>query len=306
MPSTLVTLFILLAFDTLAIARSLPNTPADTTSSGNYRITSCGSRVPAVKSLLDSTYLWIKTANISMKSPAYDAFFGDLKPDYVANVFECITSGLDVSGDTPTLVCVNEANAHADANIRGFWKQCQTNPRVFAITPHDSVDIMLCPRFFDLRLGPEPRDCGTVNHANTRLIPAEWTNGWMLGTQYGVLIEALANIYIPLATTMPPLLFDLIEVNQCLELRPDDAKLNPGSYAYLASSKLTLDVCVLSSMKKSADHQDLRAGCTQFPTRQPERELIEVNGDALSDSNGTKLVTLGCFGSEANSSSCSG
>lgn len=214
-----------------------------------------------------------------------------------------------MSGDPPTLICINDAKGHAHAAMRGFYKDCQSDPRIFAISPEQSNNIMLCPRFFDLRLGPQPRDCATVNHANTRLIPAEGNNGWMLGTQYGVLIEALANIYIPLSTTKQPLLFDIIEVNHCLDLRPDDALVNPGSYAYLASSKLTIDVCVPHSMIRSADrlnYQDIRAGCTRFPTKPRERELIEVNNNALSGSNGTKLLTLGCSGSEVNSSSCSG
>lgn len=308
MPSTLIKLFVLLAFDILAIARPQSNAPADITYSGNYHIISCGTRAPAVKNLLDSTYVWLQTANQSLKAPAYNAFFGNLKPDYVANVIECTTSGVDVSGDPPTLVCVTEANPHTDSSIYNFWKECQAHPRVKAFTPHDSDDTMLCPSFFDLPLGPQPRDCGTVNRANTELIPSEWRNGWMLGTQYGVLIEALANFYIPKATTKAPLLFDIVEVNQCLGLRPDDAMVNPGSYAYFASSKLTLDVCVLPSTKRSANkvnHQDIRAGCTHFPTAREERELIEVNRDALSDSNGTKIVMFGCSGSEANSSTCS-
>lgn len=310
MPSTLIKLFSLLAFDMLAMARPQSNAPADTsTYSGNYRIVSCGTQVPAVKSLLDSAYQWIQTDRLSMKSPAYDAFFGNVKRDYVANLFECITSGLDVSGHPPTLVCVNEAYALADANIHGFWEACQSNPAVNAISPLESTEIYLCPRFFDLHVEPQPRGCGTVNHANTRLIQTAGTHGWMLSTQYGVLIEALANVYIPKATTRPPLLYNVIDVNQCLELRPDVAMLNPSNYAYLATSKLTLDACELPSMKRSANglnHQDIRAGCTHYPTRQPDRELIEVNGDSLNGSNGTKLVALGCSGSEANSSSCFG
>ena len=244
-----------------------------------------------------------------MPSPAYDAFFGNLQPHYVANVFECITSGLDVFNSPPTLTCVNEANALTDANIHGLWEECQKNPRVNAISPHASAEIYLCPRFFDLHVEPQSRGCGTVNHANTRLIQIASTHGWMLSTQYGVLIEALANIYIPKATTRPSLVFDVNDINQCMELKPDVAVLNPASYAYLAASKLTLDACELPSTKRSANrlnHQDIRAGCTHFPTGQPDRELIEVDGDSLNGGNGTKLVALECSGSEANSTSCFG
>lgn len=254
MPSTLIKLFSLLAFDVLAIARPQSNVPADTstsTYSGNYRIISCGTQVPAVKSLLDSAYQWIQNDNLSMKSPAYDAFFGNLQPDTVANVFECITSGLDVFNEPPTLTCVNEANALTDANIHGLWEECQKNPRVNAISPHASAEIYLCPRFFDLHVEPKARGCGTVNHANTQLIQVPLAHGWMLSTQYGVLIEALANIYIPKATTRPSLVFDVNDINQCMELKPEKAMLNPASYAYLAASKLTLDACELPSMKRS-------------------------------------------------------
>ncbi len=53
-------------------------------------------------------------------------------------------------------------------------------------------------------------------------------------------------------------------------------------------------------------HQDVRAGCTKFPTRisiQPDRELLAV--DEAGAGNGTGILTTGCIDVGANSSSCS-
>ena len=51
--------------------------------------------------------------------------------------------------------------------------------------------------------------------------------------------------------------------------------------------------------------QDIRAGCTQFPTNvgvQHDRELLA--SEATGSGNGTGVVTLGCGGAGGNSSSC--
>ena len=53
-------------------------------------------------------------------------------------------------------------------------------------------------------------------------------------------------------------------------------------------------------------YQDVRAGCTKFPTRvsvQPDRELLAV--DEAGAGNGTGILTTGCIDVGANSSSCS-
>ena len=51
---------------------------------------------------------------------------------------------------------------------------------------------------------------------------------------------------------------------------------------------------------------DVRAGCTDFPSRVPiqrDRELLETDG--IKGSNGTGIVTVECGSNGANSSSCS-
>ena len=302
MHSMLIKFLVFLALDTLAIARPQTSTPTDSITSGNYRITSCGPRAPAVKNRLALTYLWTKTANLSMKSPAYAAFFDNSNQPSVANAFECITEGYSVSGDIPNLVCVNN-ETDADAEMRWRWERCQTYQDVLFLV-EDTADIMLCPQFFEMTLGPQHSECPAVNSGNTGFIPS----AKILVHQYGFLILALANLYIPKATTRPPLAPRVREVNECMGLKPEESVLNPPSYAYFTSCKLALEVCVPPSITMSANRvcQVIRAGCTKFPkssTVDRDRELMEVSDDV--DSNRTNLVTFECSGSNANST-CSG
>lgn len=239
MPSMLVRSFIFLAFHILAIAHPqgkarVPvwtlGTLDDWVSSGGYRIYSCSSQAPRVKLLLDTTSIWIKAANLSLETPAYEAFFGSKNQGYVRRLFECITEGCKVNGSPLTLVCVNEA----DLGISHYWNRCEEEPGIAVIAPHDTADLLLCPRFFEMDIGPQHERCGTVNHANTELNP----HGWILGTQYGFLMEALADLYIPLAMPETPLDGSVNEENACMELPPDEAIRNPSNFGYFTSSKL--------------------------------------------------------------------
>ena len=311
MPSMLVKNFIFLAFNFLAIAHPqgkarVPvwtlGTVDDWVSTGDYRIYSCSFQALRVKLLLDTTYTWIKTASLSLGTPAYEAFFGSKNQRYVRNLFECITEGYKVNGSPPTLVCVNEA----DLGISHYWNRCKEERGIAIITPHNTTDLLLCPQFFELDIGPQHERCGTVNNANTELNP----HGWILGTQYGFLIEALADLYLPIAMPKTPLDGSVNEENACMELPPDEAVRNPSNYGYFTSSKLSLhsiQVCFTpfneKGVLKGSIIKDIRAGCTEFPTKHRDREMTEVN--VANASNGTNLVTLGCFGSKANSSSCS-
>ena len=244
MPLMLIRIFVFLAFNTIAFARvpawTLGNVD-DWVSSGVYLIYSCSSKAPIVQNLLDLTYRWTRTANLSMESPAYEAFFGNTNQGYVRYVLGCITSGCTVNGSRPTLVCVNEA----DAGIRTFWNQCHDSPKATIILPSDSTNLMLCPRFFGYSIGPQHENCGIVNHANTKLITQDIDR-----TQYGYLIDALAYLYIPIAMATIPLHGTVVEENACMNLAPDVAVRNPSNYAFFTSSKLSLSVCLLPSMMK--------------------------------------------------------
>ena len=62
-------------------------------------------------------------------------------------------------------------------------------------------------------------------------------------------------------------------------------------------------------MKEDTDANvspDVRAGCTQFPSRVPiqrDRELLAI--DDVGGGNGTEILAGGCFGVGSNSTSCS-
>lgn len=302
MPSTLLKSIILLTFSLLANANRPTVEIADAwelggvddwESSGNYRIYSCGSRAPEVKTFLDLTYLWIQNAILSTETPAYKAFFRDADPAPIIKVLNGVAAGLNITtepngSERPTLVCANQA----DAGIRKEWDDCQKNRGKILDQPHNSSVVFLCPHFFDFITASQRQHCGTVNHANTALIPDKH----LLGTRYFFLMVMLSGMYIPETLgreSRKPKHMQWEDENTCMALPPDQAIINPQSYAQFT--------------------ENIRAGCTKFPTKvpiqgseptQPDRELIEVDG--ADGGNGTDAVTFECTNSGGISSSCSG
>ena len=207
----------------------------DWASSGNYRIYSCSSKASQVKNLLDLTYLYVQNALLSTSTPAYKAFFRSADPAPVEAVLRAITAGTSINTKwhgqkQPTLVCVNAV----DPGITTFWDLCKHPANPMVVQPPETSIVFLCPGFFERTLSPEARDCGTVNHAKTKMI----TNNYIAGTQYGFLVQALADMYIQ--ETMPGvtvLIKEMRTENECLALPPDQAVRSSSSYSFFLSSK---------------------------------------------------------------------
>ena len=206
----------------------------DWTSTGNYRIYSCSSRASEVKTLLGLTYLYVQTALLSTDTPPYKAFFRSADPAPVKRVLGAITTGTNITTlrhgqKQPTLVCANAI----DPGIGAFWDLCKHPSNPMVIQPPETSIVFLCPVFFGRPLSPQATDCGTVNHAETRLI----TQPQFLGTQYGFLVEVLAGMYI--RETMPGVTGldgDGRTENECLALPPDQAVKSSSSYSYFVLS----------------------------------------------------------------------
>ena len=204
--------------------------------SGNYRIYSCSTRASQVKKLLDLTYLYLQTALLSTNTPAYKAFFRSADPATVQNVLRAMTAGIEIQTlnhgqKQPTLVCVNRE----DPGILTFWDLCDHAAGPMVIQPPETALIFLCPIFFDRDVAPQATDCGTVNRADTKLI----TRSYILGTQYGFLVQALADMYI--RERMPGvkvLRGEWQTDNDYLALPPDQSVRTSKSYSYYVSSKL--------------------------------------------------------------------
>lgn len=143
---------------------------------------------------------------------------------------------------------------------------------------------LLCPSFFELAPSPQQDDCAVVSHAETQF----YARSYPPATQYGLLVRALADIYI--RDLMPgqamPADKDVTDTNECLALPPARAVVNPSSYAFFASN--------------------VRAGCTNFPSRvpvEPDRELLAA--DTPSGGNGMDSLTIACVGNGTDSGPCS-
>ena len=277
----------------------------DWVSSGNYEIYSCASEASKVKNILDRTYLTLQTAILSTDSSAYKAFFRSADPGSVTAVLNAITAGTNITTKThgsrrPTLVCVNAINQE----IHMFWKLCQDSENTVIIQPPGTQIVFLCPIFFNRELFPQSTECGVVNYAGTKMI----SYAYIAGSQYGFLTQALADMYI-LEIRGRTTMADVRDVNACLALPPDQALMNPSSYAYYVSSKWWPLHSVRSCQRETLMrilYPDIRAGCTQFPSRVPiqrDRELLAIDG--VGDGNGTDILTGGCFGVGSNSTSCS-
>lgn len=319
MPSTLLKTSIFLAFLHFTSARPQTQTQAgsfaigavdDWASSGNYLIYSCGSEVPDVKNILDLTYLSLQTAMLSTDSAAYKAFFRTAPPSSLSVVLSAIAAGTNITTPShgsrrPTVVCVNAM----DPQIRTFWIICQHSEHTVVIQPPGTAIVFLCPIFFDRNPLPQPTDCGVVNHARTGLI----AHNYIAGTQYGFLVQALADIYIRETRYGGKAVGgDVRDENACLALPPSQALMNPSSYAFYVSSKhqpsnplqsLQREMMMMTLMR--VRDQDLRAGCTQFPSRVPinmDRELLAIDG--AGGGNLTDVLTNGCFDVGANSTTC--
>ena len=275
----------------------------DWVSSGNYRIYSCSSQASEVKHLLDLTYLYVSNGILSTNTPAYKAFFRSADPAVVKTVLSAITAGTNITTRQrgpwrPTLVCVNAI----DRGIASFWNLCEDGSEPMLIQAPETSIVFLCPIFFGRPLSPDADDCGTVNHAGTRMI----THNYIAGTQYGLLIQALAAMYV--RETRPGVIMlrgGAMTENECLALPPDQALRSSSSYALFLSSD---SPCQSNILIHHSDviHLDVRAGCTNFPSRVPiqrDRELLETDG--AGSSNGTGLVIVECARNGANSSSCS-
>ena len=207
----------------------------DWASSGNYRIYSCSSQASKVEHLLDLAYLYVQTAILSTNTPAYKAFFRSADPATVKTVLRAITAGTNITtkqngSKHPTLVCVN-AN---DPGITAFWDICNEPSDILVIQPPETALVFLCPVFFNRPLSPQNGDCGTVNYAETSMI----THTYIAGSQYGLLMHALADMYI--RETMPWVTTMSVKVrteNECLTLPPDQALRSSSSYALFLASK---------------------------------------------------------------------
>ncbi|CAF9928906.1 MAG: hypothetical protein ALECFALPRED_004169 [Alectoria fallacina] len=202
--------------------------------SGNYLIYSCGSKAADVKNILDMTYLALQTAILSTDSAAYGAFFRTADPASVTAVLSNITAGAKIKTlrhglRAPVLVCVNAL----DAGIRTFWNMCQESERTAVIQPPETSLVFLCPVFFDQKPLPLSTDCATVNHAGTAFL----AHHYIAGAQYGFLVHALADMYIRQRVPGRALGGDVGGENACLALPPDQALMNPSSYAYYVSCK---------------------------------------------------------------------
>ena len=206
----------------------------DWVSAGNYLIYSCGSKATDVKNILDFTYLALQTAILSTDSAAYKAFFRSANANSMTAVLKTITEGTNVTTTNhgsrrPTLVCANANDQH----IRGFWNICTESPGTVSLQAPGTSLVFLCPIFFRQKLLPEPTDCGVVNHANTRLI----TDNYIAGSQFGFLVQVLADMYIQDMGMNKAAGGDVRDENSCLALPPSQALTNPSSYAFYASSK---------------------------------------------------------------------
>ena len=207
----------------------------DWASSGNYRIYSCSSQASKVKNLLDLAYLYVQTGILSTNTPAYQAFFRSADPTTVKTVLHAITAGTNITtkqrgSRQPTLVCVNAI----DPGITAFWDYCHEPLHNMVIQPPETEIVFLCPVFFKRPLSPRDSDCGTVNYAETGMI----TQGYIAGSQYGLLMHALADMYI--RETMPWVTTLSVKVrteNECLTLPPDQALRSSSSYALFLSSQ---------------------------------------------------------------------
>lgn len=245
MPSTLLKRIAFLAF-LLLLARARPQDQMrggafrigavnDWVSSGNYLIYSCGSQAPDIKRVLDLTYLTLQTAILSTDSPAYNAFFRSAAPASVTAVLNRMSEGTNIStayygSRRPTVVCANAL----DDGIRTFWNICQGAEGTVVIQPPGTSIVFLCPSFFERAPLPLRADCGVVNHAGTRLL----SHAYMAGSQYGFLVQALADMYIrETAQGRTARGGDVRDENACLALPPDLALVNPSSYAFYVSSE---------------------------------------------------------------------
>ena len=248
MQSPLLKAFILLTFSLTAIARGnvqqqqvgqwVIGLTDDWASSGNYLIYSCGSQAPAIKSLLDLTYLYLQTALLSIDTPPYKAFFHSADPAAVQTILTTITEGTNIStplygSRRPNIVCANDQ----DRGIKHFWDLCSGTARTVLVQPPQTSIIFLCPLFFELAKTPEPDDCATVNRADTKLVRYN-----RIGlTQYSFLVQVLAEMYIREMMGGAVLLRDdMWDANACLALPADRAVRNPSSYAYYAGSECWL------------------------------------------------------------------
>ena len=202
-------------------------------SSGNYRIYSCGSEAPIVQNILQQSYFSLKTAALSTDGSAYKAFFRSADPGSVTSILGDIAEGPNITttqhgSRRPTLICVNPTDRH----IRVFLKICADSEGTVVIQPPGTPNLFLCPIFFSRKLFPASTDCGVVNHANTNLI----ARTYIAGSQYGFLVQALADMYIRRGNAGTPG-GDVREENSCLRLAPARAVVNPSSYAFYVSSE---------------------------------------------------------------------
>ena len=208
----------------------------DWVSSGNYRIYSCSSKASEVKDLLDLTYLYVQNALLSINSPAYKAFFRSADPASIKAVLNAIAAGTNITTPQlgprqPTLVCVNAI----DPGLVAFWDTCKQPSKPITIQPPHTSTVFLCPTFFERAVSPQAKDCGIVNHAETRMI----THTSIAGTQYGSLSQALTDMYI--RETFPGLTTAISAKprteNECLTLPPDQAVKSSSSCTFFLLSK---------------------------------------------------------------------
>ena len=208
----------------------------DWVSSGNYLVYSCSSQASEVVEILDQTYMSLQVANQSTDSPAYKAFFRSANPDSMTAVLRAMAAGTNITTELdgsrrPMMVCVNAV----DTRIRTFWDLCHQSPTTVLLQPPETAVFFLCPLFFNQERVPQSTDCGTVNHASTKLIE----RGWIAASQYSFLVQALAEVYIRQAKTGTNAVRGRAprDQNTCLALPPDQALTSPDSYMYYASSK---------------------------------------------------------------------
>ena len=291
-----------------AVDESPSGAEDETPSAGNYLIDSCGSQATDVQDILSLTYLSLQPAMLSTDSAAYRAFFRTAAPSSMTAVLKEITAGPNIT-DThnthrPSLACVNRF----EPLLRYYYDLCLAKEETVVIQPQGTPFIFLCPVFFSLPQLPQSTQCSTVNAADTALSPGTM----VIISQYGFLVRVLAAMYIRqmkgrnrLSTSMA----DVQEENDCLALGPNRALKNPSSYAFYASSKWQPSKSLKfhsTGMLTRVTRQDVRAGCTDFPSKvyiQPDRELLAVDGGASSQ-NGTDSLSLDCIGISGNSTSC--
>ncbi|KAL8850217.1 MAG: hypothetical protein Q9221_004816 [Calogaya cf. arnoldii] len=228
-----------------------------------YQVVNCGNReaqtVQALETLIGALPAIIEDVKKSVVNPseAYRAFFKDpTNTPFIVQVLTDAITGVPKrppfpgwSDGGPTFLCINEPGITmaVKGNIVDAFTVC-SDPMagIFAQYNSPTPFILLCPRFFEMRLlAPSlgNSDCPILSRRfnGFRKKPNEYFVGSSVIDDFQwTLLEEIVHYYLYVykdtAFSLEPEVYD---INEAWKLSPIDSLANAASWAYYASSQYT-------------------------------------------------------------------